>query len=206
MGGPPIPTITSADQAQQFVDARIAEGSDYIKIIHDDGSTWIWTTKREPMLDNQTLRALVAAAHKRGKLAVVHVLSEQQAQDAIAAAADGLAHIFSGDTVSANFGKFAAAHHVFVVPTLSTGYMVCGKSDGPALLSDARLGPGIGAEWRQSMASVKPETSLNHFCRASDEAVGQLAREGVPILVGTDAPAGDYLWSVRAWRTCPPGA
>ncbi len=73
MGGPAIPTITPPDQAQAFVDACIAEGSDYIKIIHDDGSTWTWTTTRVPMLDTATLRALVTAAHKRRKLAAVHL-------------------------------------------------------------------------------------------------------------------------------------
>ena len=35
--GIPIPTITTPDEAQAFVDARVAEGSDYIKIIYDDG-------------------------------------------------------------------------------------------------------------------------------------------------------------------------
>ncbi len=83
MGGPPLPTLTGANEAAAFVDARIQEGSDYIKIIHDDGSTWPWTKDRVPMLDNSTMRALVAAAHNRGKLAVVHVLSEQQARDAM---------------------------------------------------------------------------------------------------------------------------
>jgi imidazolonepropionase-like amidohydrolase len=114
MGGPAIPTITSPDQAQAFVDARIAEGSDYIKIIHDDGSTWTWTTKRVPMLDTATLRAQVTAAHKRAKLAVVHVLSEQQARDAIDRGADGLAHMFSGDSVSSDFGQFAASPTYFL--------------------------------------------------------------------------------------------
>jgi hypothetical protein len=71
MGGSAIPTITSLDQAQAFVDACIAEGSDCIKIIYDDGSRWTWTTTRVPMLDTAILRALVTAAHKRGKPAVV---------------------------------------------------------------------------------------------------------------------------------------
>jgi hypothetical protein len=35
-----IPTLTSAADAQSFVDARLAEGSDYIKIIYDDGKAF----------------------------------------------------------------------------------------------------------------------------------------------------------------------
>jgi hypothetical protein len=63
MGGPPIPTITEPGQAQDFVDARIAEGSDYIKIIHDDGSTFASTfgTKVLPTVNNATMGALVEA-------------------------------------------------------------------------------------------------------------------------------------------------
>ncbi len=188
MGGGLIPTISSPGQAQDWVDARIAEGSDYIKIIHDDGSTWTWTTKRVPMLDNGTMRALVEAAHRRGKLAVVHVLSEPQARDAIAAGADGLAHMFTGDTVGADFGQLAASHHVFVIPTLSTIYWDCGKSEGPAILLDPHLGPHIGDEWRKSMDVPKPDASKNHFCNGTDQGIHQLIAAHVPILTGTDAP------------------
>ena len=176
MGGGPIPTITGPEQAQDWVDARIAEGSDYIKIIHDDGSTWTWTTTRVPMLDNATLRALVEAAHKRGKLAVVHALSEPQARDAIAAGADGLAHLFTGDSVGADFGQFAASHHVFVIPTLSTIYWDCGKSEGPAILADPRLGSRIGEEWRKSMDVPKPDATKNHFCNGTTKAFTNLSR------------------------------
>jgi imidazolonepropionase-like amidohydrolase len=189
MGGPPSPTLTSPDQAQAFVDARIAEGSDYIKIMHDDGSTWPWTKEVVRMLDNPTMRALVKAAHRRGKLAVVHVLSERQARDAIAAGADGLAHLFFGDSLSADFAKLAANHRVFVVPTLTTLYLNCGKSQGPALLGDPRLGPYISEEWRGAMNLPKPDPSTNHLCIAADDAVRHLAKVGVPLLTGTDAPA-----------------
>jgi imidazolonepropionase-like amidohydrolase len=188
MGGPPTPTLTKPDQAQAFVDARIAEGSDFIKIIHDDGSTWAWTDRRVPMLDKPTMEALVKAAHKRGKLAIVHVLSEQQARDAIEAGADGLAHLFYGDSVSTDFAKLAAKHHVFVIPTLTALYPVCGKSQSPAILNDPRLGPQISNEWRGSMSMPKPDPSANHLCGATDQAVRQLTQAGIPLLTGTDAP------------------
>jgi imidazolonepropionase-like amidohydrolase len=189
MGGPPFPTITGPEQAQDFVDARIAEGSDYIKIIHDDGSTWNWTTKRVPMLDNATMRALVEAAHKRGKLAVVHALSEQQAHDAIEAGADGLVHIFTGDKLKEDFGKFAASHHVFVIPTLSTVYLDCGKSEGPALAADHRLTAFVQADWQGTLKMAQPDTSKAHFCNATEDAMHQLIVNQVPLLAGTDSPA-----------------
>lgn len=188
MGGGPIPTITAPEQAQSFVDARIAEGSDYIKIIHDDGSTWPWTTQRVPMLDNATMRALVEAAHKRGKLVVVHALSERQARDAISAGADGLAHMFVGETVGPDFGRFVSDHHAFVIPTLTTIYPICGESQGPATLADPNLGPLIGPGWRQSMEMDKPNPQLNHLCNGTDEGIRQLVQAHVPILTGTDAP------------------
>jgi imidazolonepropionase-like amidohydrolase len=188
MGGPPFPTVSAPEQAQSFVDARIAEGSDYIKIIHDDGSNWNWTTKRVPMLDNATLKALVEAAHKRGKLAVVHALSEQQARDAIAAGADGLAHMFSGDSVGPDFGELVASHHMFVIPTLSTIYWDCGESQGSAILADAHLAPYIDEEWLGGMKLPKPDPTKNHFCKGTDEGVRQLVHHHVPILTGTDAP------------------
>jgi hypothetical protein len=64
--GLPIPTLSSPDSAQAFVDARIAEGSDWIKIVYDDGSAFgiDW-----PTLDEDTLRATIDAAHRRNRLA-----------------------------------------------------------------------------------------------------------------------------------------
>ena len=189
MGGPPIPTLTRPEEAQAFVDARIAEGSDYIKLIHDDGSTWPWTDKRVPTLDVPTLRALIEAAHKRRKLAVVHVLSEQQARDAITAGADGLAHLFLGDAVSAQFAQVAASRHVFVIPTLTTLYLDCGRSPGPGILKDSRLGPYIDQQWHSSMNMPKADPAANHLCKGTDEALRNLIQAGVSILTGTDAPA-----------------
>jgi imidazolonepropionase-like amidohydrolase len=107
-----IPTIAGPAEAQAFVDARIAEGSDYIKIIYT-------VPLAMPTVSKETLAALVQAAHQRGKMAVVHINSRQGAMDAIEAGADGLAHLFEDQPPGADFGRFVAAHHAFVITTLT---------------------------------------------------------------------------------------
>jgi imidazolonepropionase-like amidohydrolase len=187
MGGPPTPTtITSPGQAEGFVDARIAEGSDYIKIIHDDLRSILGADKGLPTVNNETLRALVAAAHRRGKLAVVHIGSEQDARDAIAAGADGLVHMFTGELASAGFGEFAARHGVFVIATLSVLYSACGTPNGPTLLADPRLKPYIKTEWQPFLTAPWPLLKLS--CKGTREGIRQLLQARVPILAGSDSP------------------
>ena len=185
MGGGSFPTITDSADAQAFVDARIAEGSDYIKIVYDDLSS---LGRKQPMLDKRTLKALVDAAHARGKLAVVHILSEWQARDAIEAGADGLAHLFGGATVSPNFAQLAAAHHVFVTPTLTVLYGDCGEAIGARIANDSSLRPYIRPAVRGRAAMSFPPTK-GASCEGTKEAVRQLVRAGVPVLAGTDAPS-----------------
>ena len=88
-----FPTLTRPEGAQAWVDDRIAEGSDFIKIIYEFGGDTGHGGR--PSIDRATMDALVAAAHARGKLAVVHIHSEQQAMDAIDSGA-GTALTFVG--------------------------------------------------------------------------------------------------------------
>jgi imidazolonepropionase-like amidohydrolase len=185
MGGPPFPTIADAAEATAFVDARFAEGSDFLKIIYDDLAT---LGTPVPMLDRRTLTALVAAAHARGKLAVVHVLTEAQARAAIEAHADGLAHLFTGPTVSADFGRFVARNGAFVIPTLTVLYASCGEPNGATIVGDARLRPYIRPALRGMMSLPLTSRRGIKSCEGTVEAIRQLARRQVPILVGTDAP------------------
>jgi len=129
------PTLSRPDQAGAFVDARLSEGSDFIKIIYDDTKETFGSNL--PTLNEVTVAAIVAAAHTHGRIAVAHISTEQHARSAISAGVDGLAHIFMGPSVSADFSQFAARSRAFVIPTLSILYFLCGMSDGPAILADA---------------------------------------------------------------------
>ena len=188
----PLPTITSPEQAPAWVDTRLAEGSDYIKIIYDE--------REGGDLSQEVVRALVQATHRWGKLVVVHVLAEQKAREAIAAGADGLAHLFLGEDVSLDFGHFAAAHHVFVIPTLMILAGLCGKPQGPALLADSSLAPYITAQQRQ--APMRPaDPSHHHLYQATVSAMQQLLEAQVPLLAGADTGPPTAALGVTGYGT-----
>jgi imidazolonepropionase-like amidohydrolase len=173
-----LPAISSPEQAQSWVDARIAEGSDYIKVVYDE--------RIGGPMDRETLQAIARAAHERGKLVVVHVLAEAKAREAVAAGADGLVHLFTGDSAGSGFGQLAAAHHVFVIPTLSTLYTLCGDPQGPALLADPRLERFVPPD--QRMILERPaDPARKHLRQGTDEAMRQLIQARVPVLAGTDS-------------------
>jgi imidazolonepropionase-like amidohydrolase len=112
--GLPIPTLSSAEEAQAFVDARIAEGSDYIKAVLDDGRAFGFA---RPTLARSTLCAVVAAAHARRRLAIVHTATSSDFQAAVECGADGIAHVPAGGLEPA-LARLAASRHVSVTPTL----------------------------------------------------------------------------------------
>jgi imidazolonepropionase-like amidohydrolase len=178
MGGPEFPTISAPGEAQAFVDARIAEGSDYIKIIHDGAGTL-------PDTPVDLMKALIDAAHKRGKLAVVHARGETAAREAIEAGADGLMHVIIGKQARKDFGDFVMRHHVFLVPTLVTMYWLCGKSTGPEVAKDPHFEPYLSSQQKKMLAVPSPDSGC---AAASDQAMQQLIAEDVTILAGTDAP------------------
>lgn len=71
--GIPIATLTKPEEAEAFVADRVKDGSDYLKIVLDDGA---WFGHRIPTLDAATVSALVRAAHQQHLLAVVHIGSQ----------------------------------------------------------------------------------------------------------------------------------
>ena len=185
--GFPVPTLTNPTQAQAWVDGRIAEGSELIKIMYEFGGENGRISR--PGIDKATLVALVAAAHNRGKLAVVHVHTDKQAFDAIDSGADGLAHLFlfGGDTVDPRFARQLLGHHMCVIPTLTVLHSACGLSPGQDIIDDLRLGKYLLPEdvtlLQRNIAKASPAD-----CARSTRATAELAGRGVPILAGSDQP------------------
>ncbi len=187
--GIPFTTITVPGEARAFVQGRIAEGSDYIKVLYEPGAPIFTTISRE------TLGAVIDAAHAERVLAVVHVSSVQGARDAVRLGADVLAHSFSDSLVDESLAKEIAARNVFVTATLSIVGAFQSKGAGPSLAADARLSPYLRATQRTALTAPGPgpDFPLAPYLARFDiergiENVRRLKNAGVRILAGTDAP------------------
>jgi imidazolonepropionase-like amidohydrolase len=180
--GIPVPTIRNPEEAQAFVDARLSEGSDYIKIIYTERGG------RFPTISRETLAALVAAAHRRGRLAVVHIDDLVATRDAIEAGVDGLTHIFRGDAQDRALVELAKRRGAFVVPTWSIRLNSCGTDTGREIAADPLLSPYLSAMAMQNLKKPYPRRTPSPSCEGARKIIPQLRDAGVPILAGTDAP------------------
>jgi imidazolonepropionase-like amidohydrolase len=206
MGGPAFPTLGPDDDAQRFVDARIAEGSDYIKIIYDHS---------RPTLTTKQLAAIVTAGHRRKKLVVAHVMTQREAREAITAGVDGLVHIFADSPPAPDVIEMAARRRVFVVATLSVIEAVTAPHRQAAQAAQdtpntpdtpwwrnvphvmSRITPSMQRSLERKMpAALGANLSLAH----AQAVVAALHRAGVPILAGTDAPAPGLAHGVSIHR------
>jgi imidazolonepropionase-like amidohydrolase len=182
--GMQIPTLTKPEEADAWVAARVAEGSDYIKIVNEPGSSF---GRALPTLDSATIRALIVAAHKRGKLAVVHVQNLDAATDALNSGADGLAHLFIDKDGGTAFANLAKAKGAFITPTMTVFEAFSGRAGSAGLLDHPAFS---GLLSKQAGDTLKQSIGADRSAKfdATEAAnVSALVKAGVPILAGTDS-------------------
>jgi imidazolonepropionase-like amidohydrolase len=181
-----IPTLENGGDAQAFVDARIAEGSHFIKVVMEDGLG----EHHFNSLDIGTVKAVIDAAHKRGKLAVVHISTLADARAALEAGADGLAHLFLGTAITQEdadgLAQLAMAKGAFVVPTFAVLDSMAGvKPRG--LLDDPAIAGLLDKGERGTLAAVYRPVPKPALLATPKAVTAAMRRAGVRILAGTDA-------------------
>ncbi len=178
-----VEPLTDPANAAAWVRARKEEGSDWIKIVSEDGGAY---GGEIPSLGRETIGALIDAAHGEGLRAVVHVSALEPALDAVSLGADGLVHVWIDAVISEEDARRFAEAGVFVVPTLSVIAGMFGDSTGLRVL----------AETDESLVSPMQSQTLSDasLLRAGAgaevalENVRRLHTAGVRIVAGTDAP------------------
>jgi imidazolonepropionase-like amidohydrolase len=182
--GVKVPTLTTPAEADAWVKARVAEGSDYIKIVNESGET---VARPMPTLDAPTTAALIAAAHKYQKLAVVHVQTQALAENAIRSGADGLVHLFFDKPGGSDFAALAKQKGAFITPTLTVFEGYSGRP-GTAMLLETPAFKGLLP--KDAIETIKAQFGADRTAAIDanvKNTISALAKAGVPILAGTDA-------------------
>ncbi|WP_188190004.1 amidohydrolase family protein [Nonomuraea sp. SYSU D8015] len=181
-----LDTVADADQAKAFVEARLAEGADYLKIAVDDGAA---AGMELPALSPELAAVLVEAAHAAGLRVVAHTVTAREALIALDAGADGLAHLYTdaGGERAEEMAGIISAYDAFVVSTITYIEAVTGDPGGAELLRDPRVAGRMSERSKATFTRdytgipVHSEGVVN-----ASQAAAALVRAGVPVLAGTD--------------------
>jgi imidazolonepropionase-like amidohydrolase len=194
-----VPTLDRPEDAQAFVDARIDEGADYIKLMYGEQRPGM------PAMSKSLMRAAIHAAHRRGMKVAVHIVSMRAASEAIEAGADVLAHAFRAqpDQDIEDVVRLAAHYRVSVIPTLAVLHQVVTSTSGAEFAADEQIAPHLTSFDRRSLhgtfaglseqlgrpprSEVPPELRAPILAKLR-QIIAALRDAGVPILAGTDAP------------------
>lgn len=182
----PLPYVTGPADALPFVEDRIAEGATHLKVIYDDGSGAMLDI---PSLDEATIEALVAGAHRHGLPVVAHVSTARGAVTVARCGVDVLAHA-PFDRMTDGEVRDVARTGVAVIATLSIIDGFSGPDGVMPLLAQPALASRLTPRWRrvldgQSRRWMPPGTPDGAAARENTLA---LFEAGVRVLAGTDAP------------------
>jgi imidazolonepropionase-like amidohydrolase len=125
--------VTGPEQAERFVAARLAEGSDYIKIIADPG---------DGGPNQQTVTALARAAHALRRRVVVHAVTQEAVMMALDAGADVITHVPLGSPLDPPVVARIASSGCTMVPTLTMMEGIAAAAARPSGFAGARRSVG----------------------------------------------------------------
>ena len=164
MGYPASSAVTGPDDASRFVTERIADGSDYIKVIVEDPRIM-----GSAALDEATIAALVREAHQAGLKVIAHVTTLAAFITATNARVDVLTHAPFDADIDDHMASTIAAQGIISVPTL------------------------IAMQTLESIAKHLPTHGAEVDYAHARRAASAFYRAGVPILAGTDSYQGHEL-------------
>ncbi|SEF79304.1 Imidazolonepropionase [Nonomuraea solani] len=156
-----LDTVADSGEAKAFVEARLDEGADYLKIAIDDGAV---SGMKLPALTPDLAAVLVEAGHAAGLRVIAHTVTAREALLALDAGVDGLAHLYSDvpEERAEEVAARIAAYDAFVVSTITYIEAV-------------------------TTALAKGIPMHAQGVRNASHAAAALHRAGVPLLAGTDA-------------------
>ncbi|KAK1089607.1 hypothetical protein LTR48_000367 [Friedmanniomyces endolithicus] len=177
------PNLRTPDEGRQYVQDRLKEGVDYIKLMHESGS-FMARDLVKPTIEVQ--RAITDEAHKAGLLVLAHATSLEDTVEILNCGVDGLTHTFIDRPPTAELISAYKANNAHCNPTLAT--MASTTAEGRELqvqfAQDARVQSLIGSVERERKCScTKIAVGQSMTCENAFETVRQMRVAGITVLV-----------------------
>ena len=182
-----IPGLENPDDLPEFIAQRVREGSDFIKLLAEEGT--VLDAPGLPELNESVFAAAVREAHGHGKLVAAHALTYDATLEMLRVGVDGLTHIFLDRPATDEIVDAIVQAGVFVIPCLVLNRSITGAT-GEDLAADPRVASRLDEAWLRALRSSFNTYPDGDFSWSA-QTVGALHRAGVPILAGTDTAAPD---------------
>jgi imidazolonepropionase-like amidohydrolase len=178
--GGDLPVLKAGADVAAFIDERLAEGSDFIKLVIDEGEGMLKT------LTPRQVEAVVDAAHDKDRLAVAHVGTWADAAVAVDAGIDALVHAPRNAPIDDRVVSQLADRSIPVVPTLALYAAASGQHDSRTFLDHPHVGPYLDQDQRSAAQRTSEGPLWPTWYDDATAGVTTLYKAGVPILAGTD--------------------
>ena len=184
---PNMETITDSISVQKWVDNRIANGADYIKIIREN-HPWM-QFPAQPTLSYDLIRQIIVYSHGKGYMVVVHATQAKDFVEIAKFKPDGFVHMWdfkANSDLSENDYQTIANSGVFIIPTAGFSLKASEQNLLPAM-----------KEWiAENMLSLDERRDV----------VRKLHEHGIVIVAGTDAQVDqmnfgdDYYYELEIYK------
>ncbi len=185
--GQRIPGLADTADPAGFVVRRIREGSDFIKLLSEEGT--VLAAPGLPELAEGVFAAAVEEAHRHDMLVVAHALTYEKTLEMLRVGAQGLTHIFVDRPHTDAIVDEMVRAGVFVIPCLVLNRSITGTAAND-LASDPRVASRLSDVWLAALNRPFGTWPSGDF-ESSVGAVAALHRAGVPILAGTDTAVAE---------------
>jgi len=191
------PKLTSDEDVKKYMQERIKEKVDYIKLMHESGTAMGLQLPRPPI---ELQKIVIDAAHANGLVAVAHATCLKDTIEILGAGIDGLTHTFCDQPPNEEVIDAYRKNNAYCNPTLvAIGSLTTeGQEHQERFAHDPRVESLIGKAQIDNMCRCMGMAKDKGQLENAYESVRQLKAAGIDIVCGSDAagPALGTAWGL----------
>jgi hypothetical protein len=185
------PKLRTESDVKEYLETNLANGADYIKLMHESGAA-MGATFTKPSLDLQ--KTIIRLAHEAGKVTIAHALAMDDHIEILHCGVDGLAHTFYDQPPTKELIDAYRLNNAFLNPTLAAiGSLTTeGKELAEKYAHDPRAEGKLGELERKRMCMCMDFKKEGSKVEYAYESVRQLRAAGI-----------DIIWYVLSYTLLP---